>query len=298
MRTYAGGLAAHLSMLLYVLMVSTSFPVGAAITHALDPVALSCVRFAMAAVIFGLLITISRRWRRPGWRDAVRYVLLAGTLVGFFVAMFEALRLTSTINTSALFTLMPLFSVVIALPLLRQRTPPVQLAFMAIAAFGALWVVFKGSFENALALKLNEGDLIFAAGCVSFAAFAPLARRLDVGENLLTQTFWTLVAGTIMLAVVGADSLATASWADIPDYVWLGVAYLAVFTTAVTFYLLTYSSQRLPAAKVMSYYYLTPAFVMVLETVSSGVAPAGIILIGAGIAILATLLLQISTTAK
>lgn len=292
----SSAIGTHLVMLLNILLVSTSFPIGAAITHALEPAALNCLRFALAAAVFALLVTLRGEWRRPRVRDGLRYLLLAGSLVGFFVAMFEALRLTSAVNTSSLFTLVPLFSAAIAWPLVGQRTPPRQLAFMLLAAFGALWVVSKGSFANALALRFGQGDLIFLAGCVSLAAFSPLTRRLDVGENLLSQTFWTLLVGTVMLALIGADDLATTDWQAVPATAWSGIAYLAVFTTAVTFYLLEYASLRLPAAKVMSYNYLTPSFVVLLEALRTGGAPAPTVLIGVGITAMATLFLQLSAT--
>ncbi len=285
-------------MVLNTVLVSTSFPVGAAITHALEPAALNCVRFGIAAAVFALMLTLRGEWRRPSPRDAIRYSLLATSLVGFFVAMFAALRLTTAINTSSLFTLVPLFSAAIAWPLLSQRTPPRQLAFMFVAAFGALWVVFKGSLANALALSFGPGDLIFLAGCASLAAFSPLTRRLDVGENLLSQTFWTLLVGTVMLAVIGADDLATTRWSTVPLEAWSGIAYLAVFTTAVTFYTIKYASLRLPTAKVMSYSYLTPSCVVIIQALWTGAAPAPAILIGVGITALATLFLQLSTTAS
>lgn len=289
-----GGSGPHLAMLANIFLVATSFPVGAAITHALPPAALNGVRFALAAAVFAVLLTLTGGWRRPRPRDALRYVVLAAALVGFFVCMFAALRLTTAVNTSALFTLVPLISAAIAWPLLRQRTPPRQLACMALAGFGALWVVFRGSLEAALALEFSTGDLIFLAGCVSFAAFSPLTRRLDVGENLKSQTFWTLVAGTAMLAAIAAPDLARTDWADVPAGAWAGIAYLAVFTTAATFYLLKFASLRLPSAKVMSYSYLTPAFVVLLETARTGALPPATVLFGAAIAAAATLALQLS----
>ncbi len=291
-----GGIGTHLVMLVNVLLVSTSFPVAAAITHALEPAALNCVRFGLAAAVFAFLLTLLGKWRRPGARDWLRYLLLASALVGFFVAMFAALRLTSAVNTSALFTLVPLISAAIAWPLLGQRTPRRQLVFMLLAAFGALWVVFKGSWAYALALSFGRGDLIFLAGCLALAAFSPLTRRLDVGENLMSQTFWTLVCGTGMLALIGAGDLAATEWRAVPLGAWSGIAYLAVFTTAVTFYLLKYASLRLPAAKVMSYNYLTPSFVVLLEVGRTGDAPPATILVGAGITALATLFLQLSAS--
>ena len=61
----AGQARAHGAMLVYAFLVSTSFPVGAAITHDLDPVVLTCLRFACAALTFSLVVTAAGEWRRP-----------------------------------------------------------------------------------------------------------------------------------------------------------------------------------------------------------------------------------------
>ena len=53
----AGQARAHGAMLVYAFLVSTSFPVGAAITRGLDPVVLTCLRFALAALTFAAVVT-------------------------------------------------------------------------------------------------------------------------------------------------------------------------------------------------------------------------------------------------
>ncbi len=291
-----GGLGTHMAVLLNIAVISASFPIGEAITLSLEPAALNCVRFAFAAAAFAVILTVRGEWRRPGLRDGLRYLVLATSLIGFFIAMFASLRLTTAINTSALFTLVPLFSAAFAWPLLGQKTPPRQLALMGLAAIGALWVVFKGSVSAAMALRLGQGDLIFIAGCVSLAAFSPLTRRLDVGENLLSQMFWILLTATALLAVIGATDLAVTDWQTVSEGTWAGIAYLAVFTTALSFYLVNYASLRLPSAKVMAYSYLTPSFVVLMEALRTGSPPAPMVLTGAVITALATLLLQLSTS--
>ena len=54
-------------------------------------------------------------------------------------------------------------------------------------------------------------------------------------------------------------------WSAVPALVWWVILYLAVGSPAICFFLIQFASHHLPAAKVIAYGYLTPAFVIVLE---------------------------------
>ena len=64
------------------------------------------------------------------------------------------------------------------------------------------------------------------------------------------------------------------------------VAYLVVFATALSFFLLQYASMHLPSAKVFPYAYLTPSFVIVLEVILGHGLPSPSIAAGAALTVL------------
>jgi drug/metabolite transporter (DMT)-like permease len=68
--------------------------------------------------------------------------------------------------------------------------------------------------------------------------------------------------------IYGAWGIAATDWLNLPAVVYWAGIYLTLFTTALTFFLLQYASLRLPASKVMSYGYLTPTFIILIEGVS------------------------------
>ncbi len=281
-----------MAMALYALLIATSFPVGAAITHSLDPVVITWGRYLVASVLFLGLVLKRERLTWPGWAGLGRYMLIGATLAFFFVAMFEALRWTNTVNTGALFVTMPLISGFFAYVLMRQTAPARQFLYMGVAALGAAWIVFDGSLDNMLALKLGKGEWIFLAGCVSFGLYAPLIKFFHRGESVLTTTFWTLVMGLVLLTAIGGGRLAAVDWPGVPLTAFGGVLYLALFTTAVTFTIASFASIVLPAAKVMSYTYLTPAFVVVLDVLLGGGWPSLSLLAGLVATTAAMVLLQ------
>lgn len=279
-------------MLLYALLISTSFPVGAAITAHLDPVVLTFFRFLLATAIFAGLVTATRGWYRPGLRQLAGSTWIGVLLAAYFIAMFEALRFTTPINTSAIFTLVPAMSAMIAYALLGQRISRTQRLCLALGAGGAVAVLFGEDLAKLSAFQLGYGEALFFSGCIAFAAYMPFVRKLHRDEPLAGFTFWVLLSGSCVLFCAALASFLDVDWAGMPLKVWAGVAYLAVFPTAGTFYLGKYASLRLPSGPVMGYTYLVPGFVVAESLLLGGPFPGGFVVAGAVIAALATLALQ------
>ena len=218
--------------------------------------------------------------------------MISACMVIFFLAMFEALRWTDAVSTGAIFTLVPLVSVAVAYLIMRQRTGPRQMLYLVLGGAGAVWVLFGGSLENLLVFRLGKGEMIFAIGCFTYGAYGPLIARFHRGEPIAVMTFWILALGTFMLAIVGAPAALRTDWAAVPAELWMGVVYLAVFNTAITFFLFKSASVVLPASKVMGYTYLTTAIVVLLEAMLGHGWPTLSVIAGLALSVSATILLQ------
>lgn len=285
-------LKAHGLLLLYAFLISSSFTVGESITQGLSPLPLTFARFLCATLVFAGLMMVRREYAWPTFRDLGRYALIGASIAFYFVAMFQALRWTSAINTGALYTLTPLLTAGISFVLLSLKTSPRQLAFMLIGGVGAVWIVFEGDLQRLLMLQLGKGEAIFLIGMTAFAFYPALVRKFHRGETVTTMTFWVLAMSTVMVGVVGAPQITATAWPDVPGYVYLGVAYLAVFTTAISFYLVKNASLTLPPPKVMSYTYLIPVFVVATKAVLGASLPSIPVLAGLVLTCCAMVLLQ------
>jgi len=254
----------HLLMVICATFVSTSFTVGAAITKGLDPAILTLVRFTLAACIFGPWVYF-KYGLNFSFSLFFRCALISGCLVIFFCCMFLSLRYTSALNTSVIFALVPSISGVYALVLLKEHLKRKHLLALLCGMFGAVWVIFSGDIAQLLAMQWNKGDLIFLGGCFAMGLYTPLIRLLHRGESMAVMTFWVLVTGSLWLILFSGSQLPAVAWSDVPGFVWLGVAYLSVFTTIITFFLTQYSVPYLGPTKVMAYSYLYPCLVMVID---------------------------------
>lgn len=285
-------LRGHALMLLATVLIATSFPVGAAITDGLDSVVLTLLRFVLATVLFAPYVVARHGLTLPSPSDLARYGLLSALLVTFFWCMFAALRLTSPLNTAAIFALTPVLTALIAAVLLRERLSGPARVALPFGTVGAVWIVFRGDLEALLALRLGAGDALFFAGTVALAAYGALIKRLHRGEPMARMTFWTLATGSVWLALLSLPRLPEVAWSAVPVPVYAGIAYLALFTTLVTFFILQWATTVIGPTKVMAYTFLNPALVLAIALGFGEALPPEATWIGVALVLVTTLILQ------
>ena len=100
-----------------------------------------------------------------------------------------------------------------------------------------------------------------------------------------------MLGGIVFVALVGARSVISTDWTALPLVVWVSVAYLATFASALSFLLMQYAAMRLTAAKTMAYIYLVPSGVVVIEGALGHGWPELAILPGIAATIIALLML-------
>lgn len=222
-------------MVLAAVLVSTSFTVGAAITRELDPVILTLVRFVLAACIFGPWVHF-RYSLGFSLSLFLRSACISCCLVVFFVCMFLSLRYTSALNTSVIFALVPSISGGYALLLNGEHLGRGKILALICGLVGVVWVIFRGDPGQLLAMEWNRGDVIFLAGCFAMGLYTPMIKRVHRGESMAVMTFWVLVTGSLWLLLLSGGKLKGVEWSTVPGYVWVGIGYLAVFTTIITFF--------------------------------------------------------------
>ncbi|MCV2866305.1 DMT family transporter [Albidovulum sediminicola] len=282
--------SSHAAMLIVSALVAGSFSLGAMAAPHMAPIALTAVRFVVAAVALWAFLRV-RREEAPAraYRAVWRYVVLGGLFSLYFVLMFEGLRTAAPVSASAVYATTPLVTAGFGLLLLRQRPTPRSFVAMSIAALGALWVVFRADIAALLAFRLGRGEAVYFLGCVAHSLYIPLIRMLNRGETALVFTLGTVMGATLALIAAGLPALIATNWAALPPIVWVTIVYTALFATATSFALTQFASLRIPAANVMAYTYLVPVWVIAWEfALGAGGAPA-MILPGIGLIVIALL---------
>lgn len=281
----------HLVMLCFSAFVAGSHALGGLVAGDMAPLPLMTLRFLLAAGLIGALVWVGPGFRREDAHAPWRYILAGGVFAMYFVLMFEALKTAPPVNTAALFTLVPILTAGFGWLIMREVMTGKIAAALAIGAVGALWVVFRGDPAALFAFDLGYGEAVYVLGLVAHAIYIPLLQRLNRGEHGLVFTFGVLLGGGLLLLAVSVGALMEIEWSTVPVRVWVVLAYLVVFSTAISFYCLQFASSRLPGAKVMAYGYLTPSWVILWELALGKGAPSQKILLGIVLTVVALLLL-------
>ncbi|MEW7008807.1 DMT family transporter [Lentilitoribacter sp. EG35] len=281
----------HLAMLLMSFCIAGSFSLGSEIANVVLPDALTAVRFVAAAIFMGCIITLNGKAKRRHFAAPWRFLLLGAVFSVYFVAMFEALKITAPVSTSAVATLIPLMTAIFGYALLRQAMTKRMALALAIGAFGALWVIFKADLNAFVKFDLGLGEFIFFFGAAAHALYTVLFRKLNRGEPVTVSTFGVMVGGAIALIIYSYQNILDTNWLELPARFWLIFTYLVLITTSLTFFLTQFAALRLPSAKVMAYTYLVPSWVILWEWVIGNGLPDLKISVGVAITTIALLIL-------
>jgi drug/metabolite transporter (DMT)-like permease len=281
----------HLLLFFGAVLVSGSFPIVAAISKDLDPVVLTLLRFALASILFAPFIWL-RYTLVVSFRALLRYSLISLTLVLCFWSMFLALRYTTALNVSTIFTIVPGLSGLYAMVLNKERLGRPRLVALFLGVIGALWVIFRGDVVLLAEFSWNKGDLIFLIGCLFMGLYTPLVRLFHRGESMLQMSFWIMATGTFWLLILASPKLMFVTWSDVPPKVWAGIGYLAVCSTIITFFITQYALLFLGPTRVAAYSYLYPGLVLVIELLLGGPWPGIQVFPGVVIVIAAMIVIQ------
>lgn len=258
---------AHVGMLLWAIIVGLSFPVVKLMTEGLPPLLLTALRFAMAAIVVWPLV-----WRRPDyWPSApgiALYTLMGLCLAGFFGSMFWSAHRMTALSMSTLYVSVPLLAYCLGRAFAVETRAGGLLIILAVGAAGALGLVWAESPQRLAELQLGIGEAVFFAGCAAFALYPVLSkwglRQGWLSEVAAVRTLWSLLAGSVLVAMLGLTletpgGLAAMTISDV-----LLLVYLGVFSSGLTFWLQQRATALLTPSAVTAYSYLVPFVSMVL----------------------------------
>tara|TARA_R100000365_G_scaffold3395_1_gene11062 strand:- start:5158 stop:6111 length:954 start_codon:yes stop_codon:yes gene_type:complete len=259
--------SAHTGMLTWTFIVGTSFPAVGLLSEGLPPLFLTAIRFAIAACALGAWI-----WRTPDrWPSlpgSILYSVMGLCLAGFFGAMFWAAHQVSALSMATLYVTVPLLAYASGRLIGVERPDLALLGSLLLGAAGALSLAWAGSVESSGGPEFGQAEALFFLGCCASALYPVLSKwglqRGWLASSAALRTFWSLVAGGLLIALLGLvfEPAHTLSRMTIGDLVL--VVYLGVFSSGVTFWLLQRATGVLTPSTVTAYTYLIPFVSMVI----------------------------------
>lgn len=263
-------MSSFFTLLLWAWLMASSFIVSGHMVEYASPVATSAFRFLLAMLIMLPVLLIS--WQRANLNKTEQlkalfasrlrlfhYVVISGALVGFFIGLFVALQSTTPLNTSVLYTLVPLIGVMITRVWLNEIAPLWRVVGFVLGSIGAMTVLFSTQDNNGF--QWHSGDYIFMGACFLLALHVVSVQKWGRSLGALSGAFMIMLFGTLWLLPIALiwGELDQVQWSS--QGFWVNVLYLTVFTTLFTFVLQQRLVMIVGASRLLAMSYTIPVWV-------------------------------------
>lgn len=249
-------LLANLAILTTVIFWGISFISIKIAVSEVPPITMALIRFIIASAILFVIIKKLEPATKLAKEDRIR-MLLAGFLGITLYFYFEnsGVKMTTASNASLISSIIPIAAITLDMIIFKTRVSAIKLLGMGCAVAGAyLAVTANGQVDfNSATFK---GNLFMVFAMLTWALYTLLSKSLqDKYSGLFLTTYQTLF-GTLLL--VPASLLEYKQWHLFSLMAFCNILFLAVFCSAIGYFLYIYALRRLDVAITTLYMNLTP----------------------------------------
>lgn len=191
-------------------------------------------------------------------------------ITGYQTTFAAAVHLTSTANAAVLFSLSPIFSMILS-KIAGRDNPRLSNWFGVLIAFiGGVVLVLGSGRELAIGASHVTGDILMLIAALLWALSAFISEKALKKYGGLKVTAWSLPAGIVGLLLFSAGELTSVSFDGAPISAWLSLAFAIAGATVIGVVLFYDAIPHLGARKVMAYMYLVPVIAIFMSSIVLG----------------------------
>ena len=271
--SFANQWRVHGLMILVVFSWGMAWAVGRILALGLPPMTGAWLRYVLTMVLFYLwflgraLKGNEVNWLPTGrqtWRT-LTLIAITGVL-GYQVFFMNGMRLTAAGDASLIITFNPIFTVLLAAPMLGQQISHKMFVGL-FCGFIGVGVVTGWSPNTDIPFEDRIlGDLMILLASLNWAMTTNNTKRMMEQRNgeqkatTLEIVVWYSLIGTVLLTPLAAWE----TWQHgIPEPTltdWYAIIYLAAISTVLAYYWFAIGVEKLGATAASSYIFLMPVF--------------------------------------
>lgn len=233
----------------------------------IQPFGFIVMRVIFGAVALSLFHSIFIK-EKIALQDLKHIVLCAITgIAANMLAFFKGLELTSTVHSSIIMTLTPIFVMVFAYLILGEKLTQRKLLGVSIGFVGALTLIL--ATQKGDTVSTIEGDILILVNALFYSLYLVLVRRLKSKYDTITVVKWAFICAVPLVIPFGGKQLMQVQWSTFDTSVWLAVVYVLVATTFLAYLFNAFAISRLQATTVGTYVYLQPIIANVIAALFS-----------------------------
>jgi drug/metabolite transporter (DMT)-like permease len=195
--------------------------------------------------------------------------------------------ITTAVNAGILVTTIPIFTLIVALLLRKEKPSFIKILGVIIAFSGVAFLIDFGRFQ------LNEnllGDLFIIANSCCYAVYLVISKRLLNIYSSFTVITYVFIFAAILVFPVTVGSLTQINYPAIPLEGYFSLLMVLVGGTYIPYLVVTFALRNTQSTSVAIYSYLQPIIATLLSIMIVGepltlklVIAAAIIIFGVSI---------------
>jgi drug/metabolite transporter (DMT)-like permease len=260
----------------YILLSLTSlfwsfnFIIGKIVSDVIPPTSVSFLRWLPPFLLFLPLNWKEIKAHRTLFLDHWGLILLLGA-TGYClnsVSVYEAVRFTTTINTSVINAFNPVLIAVTGYLLYRERMTKVQVLGFMLSLAGVLCIIFQGKWKLLLGLKFNVGDLLMLASISVFSVHVVVYRQKAPGfpeEPMFPLMMLGGLLVTLPLALLESQAYHWIWIKQLETIHVVGILCLNIFPSVLAYRFWNSALRKVLANKVAIFLYLIPVYTTIIS---------------------------------
>lgn len=184
--------------------------------------------------------------------------------IGYFILETYGLRFSSPASVSLIIATIPVFAVIFAFFILKERLSLVNMVGIPISIFGVYFIVTLQQ-SSSLAPRPVLGSLLTLGAAMAAALYNSLARKLTQKYSPLTLTYYqTLMATIVFLPLAGIEYFLS-NKIQIDAFIAGNILFLAIGGSIFAYFLLNRSLSHLGAAQVAAFANFIPVVTIIFS---------------------------------
>ena len=261
-------LVIHLKLLLVAAIWGAGWAAGRMMAIEIPPLTAAWIRYLIAMICFVFWLKMVGMLKMPSkqqWKIAF--------MVGFFsTTVYQAffmfgMKYTAAGDASLMITFNPLFTALLAIPLLSEKMSARLASGIGMGVSGVAILFLYSPNIDIPADERILGNALIALAALSWAYSSILMKKAmgDESEDAeamspLTLTVWASLAGFVFLTPAAALETIQVGIPEISRRAWLATLFLAILSTVVSYVWFAEGIKVIGAGKAALYVYLVPPF--------------------------------------
>ncbi len=238
---------------------------------------LAFLRFLFAGIF--LLIVLAARGNlravpRMLRRDPLPMLLLG--VLGIYVTFtlyYWGLEQTRASTTAVIFCINPVFTAVLAYPLLKEKVRWQVWVGVLLGLAGAFLAITGMDFQDLPVRTELGGGLAVLAAALSWSLYTVVGKKYSEKYGETPVSFTSIVIGTLLFLVTLLARGEMNKFLDFHPVTWLICLYIGVFTVGIAYLFYFGGLKKVPAASGSSLFFLKPSLAVLLAWALLGESP-------------------------